>query len=1042
MRTWTAVDNCGNAANCVQFIQVQDFTAPVITCPMNIQTNCDAPIDPNITGEPIFSDNCDNDPQISFEDMIFSTTDCAIVYNRTWTATDNCANISSCLQTIEVTDNDTPILTCPMDLTIDCTSMIDPSVTGIATASDNCDMDLTIQYGDVQTMINSCTVEIQRSWAAIDDCGNEANCVQAITVIDMTAPQIFCPGDAILSCGGDISPATTGQAGASDNCDDDVDVTFVDNTVSIDDCTTTIERTWTATDDCGLTATCTQIITLTDTNTPTINCPADMTLECSDSTDPSNTGMATATDDCDSDVTITFTDILTPMNDCQNEIKRLWMAEDNCGQVALCTQTLIIIDTGAPVINCPADAAVSCGGSTDPANTGMATATDNCDTDLTITFDDLVTMNTDCDIVITRTWTATDNCNNTATCVQLISTSDSATPVINCPADISIECTDSTDPTSTGMATATDDCDQNIFITFTDDITIINNCETQIKRTWIASDDCGNTDNCLQIITVNDQTAPTIAACPSDITIDCTIAPIPAITGMAMATDNCTTNATINFTDDTMPTAACTETITRTWTATDDCGNSSSCTQIITLTDENAPVLTFNNPVLNGLNHCDTIMMECGQVPVWTINDVAATDLCDDELDISIEENSLFGDCLTDGFVELRTVTWIASDDCANADTLKIVIKTQDTTPPVITPVDPAIAGTMDGDTLVIDCENFWFLGNDAVQAIDACGNATLSFEEEIDQNDCVGNGLKVTLNCHWIAVDDCNNRDTFTLVMQIVDNTPPALLGVPSDITVECANIPDPANVIADDGCDANPTLIFEEFENVNGPNDCNILRKWTTMDECGNTMSATQLITISDCVGCFTPMQAQFLLFDSEIMIGEEVKLFWTFTATPYAHAFLVQRSADNATWKDIGIVEGTVTLFGSEDSYEFIDMSPRLGNNYYRIKAINLNSGSLYSPTIYHRFDDKIGLNVFVFPNPTTDDINVELVGEPVGEVVVQVINELGQVLIYQTIEEGTILEKISLKDLNVGVYFVWVMDAGRRPIIEKIIKIDNK
>ena len=63
----------------------------------------------------------------------------------------------------------------------------------------------------------------------------------------------------------------------------------------------------------------------------------------------------------------------------------------------------------------------------------------------------------------------------------------------------------------------------------------------------------------------------------------------------------------------------------------------------------------------------------------------------------------------------------------------------------------------------------------------------------------------------------------------------------------------------------------------------------------------------------------------------------------------------------------------------NYQFVDESPRLGNNYYRIKAINLNDGNVYSHSEYLRFDDMLGLNVFVFPNPTIDEINVELVGE---------------------------------------------------------------
>jgi len=72
-------------------------------------------------------------------------------------------------------------------------------------------------------------------------------------------------------------------------------------------------------------------------------------------------------------------------------------------------------DTMAPEITCPADVIIAINASTDPADTGMATATDNCDMNLSITFNDVIVDN-----IITRTWTATDASDNTATCEQII----------------------------------------------------------------------------------------------------------------------------------------------------------------------------------------------------------------------------------------------------------------------------------------------------------------------------------------------------------------------------------------------------------------------------------------------------------------------------------------------------------------------------------------------------------------------------------------------------------------------------------------------
>ncbi|MCX7549251.1 hypothetical protein, partial [Xanthomarina sp. F2636L] len=62
-----------------------------------------------------------------------------------------------------------------------------------------------------------------------------------------------------------------------------------------------------------------------------------------------------------------------------------------------------------------------------------------------------------CNIVVTRTWTFTDSCNNTSSVSQTITVSDTTAPVAPAaPADLTVECID--DVPAPIDLTATDNC--------------------------------------------------------------------------------------------------------------------------------------------------------------------------------------------------------------------------------------------------------------------------------------------------------------------------------------------------------------------------------------------------------------------------------------------------------------------------------------------------------------------------------------------------------------------------------------------------------
>ena len=233
-------------------------------------------------------------------------------------------------------------------------------------------------------------------------------------------------------------------------------------------------------------------------------------------------------------------------------------------------------DTTAPAITCPPNVTIEAGESEEPSNTGQATATDTNDPSPTVTYSD--SRAGSCPEVITRTWTAEDDCGNTSSCIQTITVEDTTAPVISCPADVAIEAGESENPSHTGQATAEDDCDRFPRVSYSDERT--GTCPVQIIRTWTAVDNDHNRSVCQQIITMLDTTAPSIS-CPGDVLLAAGESEDPARTGIATASDAGDPSPVITYTD--QKTGTCPTRITRTWIAIDSCGNKATCVQTITV---------------------------------------------------------------------------------------------------------------------------------------------------------------------------------------------------------------------------------------------------------------------------------------------------------------------------------------------------------------------------------------------------------------------------------------------------------------------------
>jgi hypothetical protein len=839
-RTWTATDDCGSTASCTQIIVVEDNTGPAVTCPPNITIECGSNTGPSTTGQATATDACGTIASITHADVTMSGPCSAEpIITRTWTATDACGNTSSCVQTITTNDSTPPVIVCPSNAVINCSSSTLPSNTGFATFLPNsCDGAAVITYSDdfiIQLSPPPC--RIIRTWMATDVCGNTSTCNQNILLVDGIAPTITCPPNVTVTCAANTLPASTGSATATDNCIALPQVTYVDVTAS-GNCINeyTITRTWTAMDECENSNSCVQTIVIDDSAPPTMTCPPNLTITCTANTLPAATGTATASDNCSGVPVVTYADVTQSSPTCAQEysITRTWTATDICNNVSTCVQTITIDDSTVPSLTCPPNITIQCTASTLPENTGSGTSTDNCDTAPAVTYTDLTTSSSTCtqEYTITRTWLSTDDCGNTSTCNQIITIDDSTVPGITCPVDITIECTVSTLPESTGSATATDNCDVSPAVTYTD-ITTGTGCpqEYTIARTWKATDDCGNFSTCAQTIVITDNTSP-VLTCPANVTIECTANTLPANTGNATASDNCDAAPFVSYNDITTASETCPQeyTIERTWTVADDCGNTSSCVQTITVDDSTSPVLT-----------CPAnLTIECTAITLPVNTGLAtASDNCDATPDVTYNDVTTASEnCIQEYTI---TRTWSAEDVCGNTSSCVQTITVDDSTAPALT--CPA--------NVTIECTAITLPENTGLATVsDNCdASPVLTYNDVTTASEnCI---QEYTITRTWSAEDACGNTSSCVQVITVDDSVAPDL-DCPANVTIQCLDNTLPANTgtaTSSDNCDAEPTVEYTDVT-MDDPlsNGYFIDRTWTSTDDCGNVSTCIQEITVTN--------------------------------------------------------------------------------------------------------------------------------------------------------------------------------------------------
>ena len=504
--TLTVTDTRGNSDTCTAAVTVQDTLLPTALC-QAATVGLDGAGLGSITTADVDAGSTDAcGVSLSLDDDLFS---CADVGSNLveLTATDPSGNVNNCTSSVAVGDDTPPSVTCPADLSLECTGA-STVATFAPTLSDNC----------ISSATSSCSIDSGSGFdlgnTTVECTGTDgsdnpaAPCEFQVQVVDMAPPSITCPTVPAAECTGNDSAAVTfPPPTASDICtavttgctaDSGDRFPLGDSTLSC-----------TATDTTGNQGDCDSIIRVEDTTAPTITCPDDITAECTgESSAPVTPGAASGDDVC-GDVSVSSHD---PGSFPLGTAPLTYTATDGVGLTASCMSNIVVEDSTPPSILCPAPATIECtGNQSAPFTPAPASATDIC-AGVTVSNPAAGSFGLG---TTALNYSAIDEVGLTASCTSTVTVVDTTKPSVVEPSPT----TASADggclaavPDLTTAITTFDNCTASAALTITQDPTpgTLVSLGTH-TITLMVTDEADNSENTTTTFTVVDTTAPVVA---------------------------------------------------------------------------------------------------------------------------------------------------------------------------------------------------------------------------------------------------------------------------------------------------------------------------------------------------------------------------------------------------------------------------------------------------------------------------------------------------------------------------------------------------
>ncbi|MES2847717.1 MAG: GEVED domain-containing protein [Bacteroidota bacterium] len=192
----------------------------------------------------------------------------------------------------------------------------------------------------------------------------------------------------------------------------------------------------------------------------------------------------------------------------------------------------------------------------------------------------------------------------------------------------------------------------------------------------------------------------------------------------------------------------------------------------------------------------------------------------------------------------------------------------------------------------------------------------------------------------------------------------------------------------------------------------------------------------TAASGVGPSTPLPVGLLAFNAQ-RAAKVNKVTWTTSQEINTDKFIVERSTDGRNFTAIGEVAAAGNS-SNNISYSYIDYTPAMGVNFYRLKVIERNGSLKYSAVRSVRNEGTA--DIAIYPNPVKGMMMLNITSDRIDKAIVTISDMNGRLVQVRTnaINEGSNYININTAALSSGTYIVKIQ-LNDDMVIRKVNKL---
>ncbi|NJL74217.1 MAG: T9SS type A sorting domain-containing protein [Saprospiraceae bacterium] len=151
------------------------------------------------------------------------------------------------------------------------------------------------------------------------------------------------------------------------------------------------------------------------------------------------------------------------------------------------------------------------------------------------------------------------------------------------------------------------------------------------------------------------------------------------------------------------------------------------------------------------------------------------------------------------------------------------------------------------------------------------------------------------------------------------------------------------------------------------------------------------------------------------------------WTTASEENNDYFQIERSQNGAKFEVLGKVKGAGTTVEPQ-TYNFVDVTPKAGVNYYRLKQVDFDGAFEYSNIVAAAV--KLAGNLVAYPSPTSDVLVLESAASIEQ---IEIRDMAGRIVNRQTIGKEQTRVELNVAALTSGSYLVYVRSGATSQVV---------